>query len=201
VGIVSSYNPATGTVVVNLTIQITVTDDTGNQSLVSIRPLVDVPVVFIGGGQMVATFPISQGDEALVIFSDRCIDAWWQSGNIQKQAEPRLHDLSDGIAIVGPRSLARLIPNVSTTSAQLRSLDGSTYMEIAPAGKATIAAPGGLTIDANVTITGTITGAGDVRITVAITTTNEGTFNSIPVSTHVNDGVQAGGPNTGPPLP
>jgi hypothetical protein len=42
-----------------------------------------------------------------------------------------MHDLSDGFAILGFRSLPRMLSNVSTTSTQLRSDDGSTYVDVA----------------------------------------------------------------------
>ena len=207
IGIVSSYNKDRGTVVVNLAIQAVVTASDGTKSLQSIRPLVDVPVVFMGGGNMVTTYPIALGDEALVVFADRCIDAWWQSGGVQKPAEPRIHSLYDGIAIIGPRSLARSIPNVSSTTAQFRSLDGSTYFEIAPSQKANVVAPGGVKITGpveivgDVTVTGAISATGNMTVTGTLTSTEEGTFNSIPVSTHVHGGVASGSSNTGVPIP
>ena len=177
-----------GTVTVEIAIQAMVSDAEGNQTPQTIRPLVDVPVVFMGGGAMVSTFPISVGDEALVVFADRCIDYWFAKGGVQRPAEPRAHSLSDGIALVGPRSLACLIPNLSTSTAQFRSLDGSTYVEIASGGIVNIVAPEGLNI------------TGDVNVTGTVTATKEGTFNSIPVSTHVHGGVQSGGSDTGAPV-
>jgi hypothetical protein len=206
IGLVESYNAKAGTVVVTLAIQALVTSDNGTQTLETIRPLVDVPVIFLGGGNMVATFPIAQGDEALVIFSDRCIDAWWQSGGVQKPAEPRVHSIHDGFAIVGPRSLARSIPNLSTTTSQLRTLDGSTYFEVASGGEANIVAPNGVNIigpvniTGNVTLTGAMSATGDVSVTGKVTATAEGTFNGIPVSSHLHGGVQTGGGDTGTPI-
>lgn len=93
--------------------------------------LVNCPVVFQGGGGFTLTFPIKQGDEALVIFASRCIDNWWQLGDIQSQAEIRMHDLSDGFVIVGPRSLPKTLDGISTANAQLRSDDGTTFVEVA----------------------------------------------------------------------
>ena len=49
---------------------------------------------------------------------------------MQKQAEFRLHDLSDGFALVGPRSRPRALSGVSADSVQLRKDDGTTYFEI-----------------------------------------------------------------------
>jgi hypothetical protein len=156
--------------------------------------LIDVLVAFMGGGGMVATFPVSVGDEALVIFADRCIDNWFLRGGIQQPREPRAHSIADGIAFVGPRSLARSLVNLSTSTAQFRTIDASTFVEIAGGGVVNIVAPGGLNI------TGPMNVAGDVSVTGTVEATEEGTFNSIPVSTHVHGGVQTGASDTGIPI-
>jgi Phage protein Gp138 N-terminal domain len=193
-GTVQSYNAAQGTCTVQPTIQALATNDLGVQSWVDLPLLVDVPVIYMGGGAFVATFPITAGDEALVIFSSRCIDGWWQNGGVQPQAELRMHDLSDGFALIGPRSLANSISDVSTSTAQLRSLDGSTYFEIAPGQVANVKAPGGVNITGPVSITGNLT------VTGTVNATQEGTFNGIPMSTHLHTGVAAGPSNTGEPI-
>jgi hypothetical protein len=118
---------------------------------------VDVPVDFPGGGGWLLTFPLQQGDEGILIFASRCIDSWWQNGGVQPQAEMRMHDLSDGMFIPGLRSQKRLPAGaVSTTSAQLRSDDGQTYIELASGGAVNIVAPGGVTITGSLNVTGTI---------------------------------------------
>jgi hypothetical protein len=64
------------------------------------------------------------------VFSSRCIDAWWQSGGVQEAMEARMNDLSDGFAFVGVRSQVRLLPSVSTSTTQLRSDDGTAYVQV-----------------------------------------------------------------------
>jgi hypothetical protein len=70
---------------------------------------------FPRGGGCTLTFPVKEGDECLVIFADRCIDFWWQSGGIQEPVDGRMHDLSDAFCIVGPQSQAKKISGISTT--------------------------------------------------------------------------------------
>ena len=78
-------------------------------------------MVFPGGGGWSITFPVSKGDEALVVFASRCIDDWWQSGGVGIQPDLRMHDLSDGFAIIGPRSQPRkLNPAISTIAVDSR---------------------------------------------------------------------------------
>lgn len=71
----------------------------------------NVPVFFPGE----YTYNINPGDECIVVFSDSCIDGWWYTGKISNPMVGRFHDLSDGFAIVGFRSL----PNASRESISL----------------------------------------------------------------------------------
>jgi len=147
-GIVESFDPDTVTCTVQPGIQAQVRAADGSTAWVSLPLLVDVPVCFPRGGGCTMTFPLSKGDEALVVFSARCIDAWWQSGGVQPQAELRMHDLSDGFAIPGPFSQATKISGISVNSAQLRSNDGATFIDLNPTTqKVSITAPGGFYVN------------------------------------------------------
>ena len=66
--------------------------------------LSDVPVFFPGTRSAGITWPVSAGDECLVIFADFQIDEWLISGNEGEPASARCHDLSDAFAFVGFRS-------------------------------------------------------------------------------------------------
>lgn len=94
--------------------------------------LPDVLVCWPTGGGATMTFPIAVGDECLVVFGDRGIDWWWNSGGVQLPFEARQHDLSDGFAVFGPRSKPRLLPAVSTSAVQLRTDDGQAVIELTP---------------------------------------------------------------------
>lgn len=131
--IIQSFDATKMTVTAKPAIQAQMRAPDGRVSWKPLPLLVDVPVQFVGGGGATFTFPIKAGDEATIIFTSRCLDAWWQSGGVQVQSELRMHDLSDGIAIVGLRSLPRALPAISTTAAQLRSDDGQTLIELEPA--------------------------------------------------------------------
>ncbi len=150
-GIIQSFDAAQRTCTVQPTIQARIENpDTGAYSWVSLPLLLDCPVIFPGGGGCTLTFPLAAGDECLVSFSSRCIDAWWNSGKISRQAIVRMHDLSDGFVIPGPRSLPNVEPAISTTRAQFRTKAGTTVIELDPAsdnvnivcaGQANITAP------------------------------------------------------------
>lgn len=134
-GYINTYDPVKMTAEVKLSIQWKKTTIDGTWSWEDFALLLDVPLVFPNGGGYSLTFPIAVGDEVLVSFSSRCMDAWWQLGGegalvARPQAEFRMHDLSDGFAIPGPRSQPRVLPSISTTGVQLRSDDGETYIDI-----------------------------------------------------------------------
>ena len=55
----------------------------------------DVPVF------MPVSFEVNPGDACLVIFADRDIDAWFETGEAEVPSSGRMHSLSDGFAFVG----------------------------------------------------------------------------------------------------
>jgi hypothetical protein len=187
-GIVQSYDPVAKTCTVQPTIQARVTAADGSKSWVSLPLLLDCPVYFPSGGGYTLTFPITAGDECLVVFSSRCIDAWWQSGGIDIQAATRMHDLSDGFVFAGISSTPHVQPNLSTNAVQLRNNAGTVYIEI-DGTAVKVVTPGSASITAP-----SIALIGDVSITGALHN------NGVNIgSTHVHGGVASGGSSTGGP--
>jgi len=91
----------------------------------SLPVLLDCPVIFPAGGGFALTFPLKQGDEGLIVIASRCIDAWWYSGGVQKQARARMHDLSDGFFLPGCFSQPRKLSNINPDFPELRNSDGT----------------------------------------------------------------------------
>lgn len=143
--IIVSFDKAAMTCTAQPAIQGVVTNQDRTKTLTDLPLLVDVPVQYPQGGGCVMTFPIAPGDECLVIFSSRHIDSWWDSGGVQPPMSPRMHDLSDGMAIVGFFSRPRVPAGVSSSRAELRDMAGTTAVGLDPATKiVTIVAPGGV---------------------------------------------------------
>lgn len=129
--IVNKFYPEDMTVDVQLTVKDKILIN-GEYISLKIKQLGKLPVVLIGGGNFVITCPIKVGDECLVIFSDSCIDAWWQNGG--EENEPiimRKHHLSDGFAIVGPRSIPNAIADYNEDAMEIRNLTGTTKIQVA----------------------------------------------------------------------
>jgi hypothetical protein len=182
-GIVSAVDLSMNTVAVQPSIQGVQTNPNGSTQYVNLPLLVDCPIVFPSAGGFSLTLPIKAGDEVLVVIASRCIDAWWQSGGIGVPMELRMHDLSDGFVIPGPKSLPNVIGGISSSNAQLRNDAGTVFLEITPSGQINATAPAGMTFT-----TPTLVVTGDVIAT------------GISLVTHIHSGVATGPHDTGPPV-
>ena len=217
-GIIKSFDPETVTCVVEVSIYIPKPESAEGKSIDRLPqdnvfyPLIlDAPVIFPRGGGCTLTFPVSAGDECLVVFADRCIDFWWQSGGVQNGSRGRMHDYSDAFVIPGPQSQAKKISGISTTAAQLRTDDGSAFIELAAGGNITATTAGSATINApeiilngNVTINGNLSqGMGDsggsATMHGPVTVTNDLTAGGKSLMTHTHGGVEHGNDSTGEP--
>lgn len=82
-------------------------------------PLVDMPVFIVSGGDAALTMPIAAGDECVVLFNDRDLDNWFQSGQTGTLSTNRLHSFADGIALIGVNSNLNPILNYDVIRALL----------------------------------------------------------------------------------
>ncbi|MDF7679112.1 Gp138 family membrane-puncturing spike protein [Enterobacteriaceae bacterium ESL0689] len=78
----------------------------------ALPPLVDVPVGFYRGGGFCVTVPLKPGDEGLAIFSERCIDGWFVSGQQSAPLDTRFHDYSDAFFLPQGSSRPKKNPGV-----------------------------------------------------------------------------------------
>lgn len=143
----------------------------GAVNLVSLPVVPDVPIIFPSGGGYTLTFPVKAGDHCLLHFASRNIDGWYRDGTVSAPLDNRMHDLSDAFATVGPRSQAGLVENVSTTTTQLRSDDGTITIELdSTTGQINMKSPIKIVLDTPaLEVTGSVTagtGPGGPRVTV-----------------------------------
>jgi len=185
-GVVTSVDFAKMVCSVQPTLKGQITLENGSTQLVNLPVLINVPIVFPSAGGFTITLPLAADDEVLVVFSARAIDSWWQSGGIQKPVEARMHDLSDGFAIPGPKSQPNVISGISSTGAQIRNNAGTTYIEIAADGKIKLVSPSEVQITGDLKVTGDVIG-------------NSATV-PISLTLHTHTSTTPGNP-TSPPLP
>ncbi len=95
-GILQSYDADKLTASVQPAVQGRLRQEDGTWKDVNLPLLLDCPVIFPAGGGFVFTFPLKKDDEGLVVFSSRCIDSWWYSGGVQKQARAKAEEVAAG---------------------------------------------------------------------------------------------------------
>lgn len=94
--------------------------------------LLDVPCIVLGGAGFALTMGDLVGEACVILFNDRDIDNWVQAGQVGPVASPRLHSISDGIALVGIRSLADSLVDYDKDRAVLRTKDGLAGVGVGP---------------------------------------------------------------------
>jgi len=206
-GIITSYDADTITAQVQPALHALYTGPDQTQEWKAMPIIPDVPVIFPRGGQYALTFPVQQGDECLIVFSSRCIDNWWQQGGVQTQRELRMHDLSDGFAIPGPWSQKTKISDLSTTTAQLRTSDGTIFAEVDNDNQKVRLVVKGITVEADaqnnvVNITGSdkvsVTANSEVTVTSPTITINSPAMTTINCPlVRINGNLQITGTVTG----
>jgi len=119
-----------------------------------------VPPLFMQGGGSYTAHPIAVGDYCLLILTERCFDRWSSGSDFQDPAEFRMHDYSDGIAIVGinPQAGALTIPSVIQQTGDANADGDHTHQgDTTQMGNLTIT--GNLHVDGEITCTGKLTAA------------------------------------------
>lgn len=181
--------------------------------VIQLPEFTEVPPVFMQGGTSYTAHPIAVGDYCLLVLTERCFDAWYEGQDFRQPAEFRMHDYSDGLAIVGvlPRGGAITIPDVITQI-------GDTYQEgnyehvgnRTQAGDHTqtgdLTLTGNMVVDGNITCTGTIAAGnftglngGTMTSDVTIQTNQDVVASGISLNSHTHSGVQSGPDSTGGP--
>ena len=173
---VISYNRATNRATVQPVIQVVTT---ANQRL-SRGVLASVPVLQLGGGGFVLSFPLAAGDLGWIKASDRDISLFLQSYNENPPNTQRKHSFEDALFI--PDNMMRGVTLADNAGVCLQAVDGSASIvlvgdevKIASDTKITMTAPEIVLDSANID-------AGGIRF-----------------DTHEHTGVQTGGGQTGSP--
>lgn len=134
VGIIKDFDADKQTATVQPAVKrIQITEDVKTITITdsSYPALVRVPVQFPGGGDWAITFPVSSGDECLLLFTDNSLDNWKKYGGEQEPSQwRRYHSMKDAIAVVGIRSPGQALSNFNTDDMEIRNTSGSTKFTI-----------------------------------------------------------------------
>ena len=118
-----------------------------------------VPVFNFKGGESSISMPVSVGDYCMLLFVERCFDSWYQGQDFVAPPSLRMHDYSDGFALVGvdPLASAISIPNVMTFDGDADQHGDYTHI-------GSTDQDGDLTVTGDVDITGDYDQTGDLTL-------------------------------------
>lgn len=100
-GVVETYDAAEQKAHVKPQVQRLTIDPDGNEELLELPVVPNVPVVFPRGGGCFVSFPLAAGDQVILLVCDRELNTWKSNGGDAQPADPRSHSLPDAVAIPG----------------------------------------------------------------------------------------------------
>ena len=179
VGKIVSFDAATITAEIQLGVSYKMADGTFEQ----VTNLLEVPIMVLQAGGFSMTFPVKAGDECLVIFQQRDISTWIESGGPIQSVSNRQLDMSDAVAIVGIQSRDNRVQAYDTESFVIRSENATVF--ITPDGEISIDSRNELNIvaDSGVNITGNVDIDGEITVSG-----NMNTDGKLTVATTIDDG-------------
>ena len=93
----------------------------------TIPPIIEVPVYFPGGDYCVE-YQIDDGCEGDILFSQRCIDGWVQSGGVAANPIGRFHNMQDAMFLPGFRSKPNALPSYQNNGVRMRNKAGTQFV-------------------------------------------------------------------------
>jgi hypothetical protein len=118
-GRLESFDPNTQLASVKILLRETWFDEEGKEQSETVPIIVDVPVQFPGAGEYSLTFPPKEGDPVLVIFADRSIDKWLDTGDEVDPVDLRRHHLTDAFALLGFRPRPKALTGFDNENATI----------------------------------------------------------------------------------
>lgn len=186
VGKIESFSTADQTATISIS-YLKQKQNTGD--FVSYPVILKCPCVVMNGGGAYVSFPITTGDECLVLFCDREIDTWLETGGVNQPRSSRTHDLTDAVALVGIKSLPNSITSyyngfqIFYKSSKI-NIDASGNVTVNSAAKVDVIATGNVSVDAGGDVS--VSADGDVSVTagddVSVTATGDITISGATVS-------------------
>lgn len=180
-------------------IQVGVKEVLVNGETLTIDPIIEVPVYFAGGGYCVE-YQIDPENEGIILFSQRCIDGWVNTGGVAENPIRRFNDYADAMFLPGMRSQPNKLQNFQNNGIRLRNPAGDRYIWLKNDGTAEMNVTS-LSVTGDTDITGQLAVDGDVgasgEVSALVTAVPATAVN---LSTHPHTSA-APGSRTSPPLP
>lgn len=178
-------------------------------------PIIETPVYFPGGAYHIE-YQIDPLCEGNILFSQRCIDGWLQTGGVASNPIGRFHDPQDAFFLPGFRSLVGKLPAFQNNGIRISNKAGTQYawlkndntitmnngvanFNLLPDGSASMQNGSGfirIGADGIVNINGVTFDTASL-----VTTPNDVKAGTILLKTHRHTGVTAGTATSGTPTP
>ncbi len=155
--------------------------------------LIECPIQFAGGNKFHVEHQIDPGDEGIIIFSQRCIDGWVNTGGVANNPITRFHDMNDAYFVPGIRSQPKVISGFDNNGIKLRNKSGSNFIWLKNDGTAAITIDT-LNITGDIVHEGDNTQTGNLHVTGTIESTVSATAPTLTASTSLTvDGTEMNG--------
>jgi hypothetical protein len=173
---------------VQLQVMIEATDGTLTR-----RDQIQAPILTMGAGGFVMSFPLAAGDFGWVFAADRDTSLVLQTG---KESGPNTYIIKDFASCVFIPDAARrwVLSGDDADAAVWQSNDGAVKIALSP-GKIRVVHPTKVEI-----VSPTVTMSGDLQVQGTVTATTDCVGDGKSLKDHVHSGVTAGGANTGKPV-
>lgn len=207
-------------------IKVLATDNT----LTGRAQIAKVPVLALGAGNFILSFPIAAGDLGWILASDRDISLYLQSNAESGPNSNRLHSFEDGLFIpdkarqwaiadedaqnavwssidntikitIGPNSVKVKHPTLVEFDAPNVTMSGNLSVQGDIEGHGNVKVDGNLEVDGTVTAEDGMTVDGDLHVTGTVTGDVDVVAGTISGKTHTHGGVTTGGGHTHAPDP
>ena len=131
IGTIQSYDSGTQLATIKIALkQVVSISDDGVKSIREYPMLIECPVFTLYGGADFISMPITSGDSCIIMFCDKQIDNWLNSGDGHAPNIDRVHDLSDGIALVGIKPLTDSISGIISDGISINHNNGSSKIDL-----------------------------------------------------------------------
>ena len=91
-----------------------------NDQYITPAPLTEVPLIILGAGGANITLPDPVGTVCLILFMDRNIDAFIETGETYTPDTARMHDFTDAVAISTIKTLVNPIKDYDTETVTIQ---------------------------------------------------------------------------------
>lgn len=147
-GIIQSFDASTGRAEIQPAIK-SVLVTGGETRFVALPKVINCPIGNLKAGGFVVTLPVKAGDECMICFTERSLDAWIKFGDIRQPNDLRLHSISDAYFIPMSTSEPKATQNYDVDNMVLRNEANDLKITLDTMGNITIDATQKVTVNAS----------------------------------------------------